>query len=304
MKKLLYAVTSQVSAVAFMRGQIKYLQQKNIEIHLLTANEPELEVIAKRETVTLHPVTMQREISLKTDFFSLWQIIGQFRQIRPDISNVSTPKAGLLGGIAAVLTRVPARIYTLRGLRLETATGAKRVLLTVIEWIACATAHKIVCVSPSLRSRLIEIGLATPEKSIVFGGGSSNGVIAERFSPTPERLEAAISMRTELGIPLDSPVIGFVGRFTRDKGFPELVSAFEQILQSQPKAFLLLVGDYEDGDPISFADREKLRVLPNVVRVGFVADPAPMYQVLDILALPTYREGFPNVLLSSESELI
>jgi lipopolysaccharide/colanic/teichoic acid biosynthesis glycosyltransferase len=299
MKKLLYVVTSPVSAVAFMRGQIKYLQQQNLEVHLITANEPELEVIAKRETVALHPVTMQREISLKTDFLSLWQITRQFWHIRPDVSNVSTPKAGLLGGIAAILTRVPARIYTLRGLRLETATGAKRVLLTITEWIACATAHKIVCVSPSLRLRLIDLGLTTPKKAIVLGGGSSNGVIAQRFTPTPERLEAAISMRLALGIPLDSPVIGFVGRFTRDKGFPELIDAFEQILKSQPEAYLLLVGDYEDGDPISAAYREKLESLPNVVRVGFVADPAPMYQVLNVLALPTHREGFPNVPLEA-----
>jgi lipopolysaccharide/colanic/teichoic acid biosynthesis glycosyltransferase len=299
MKKLLYTVTSPVSAVAFMRGQIKYLQQQNLEVHLVTANEPELEVIAKRETVILHPVTMQREISLRTDILSLWQILRQFWQIRPDISNVSTPKAGLLGGLAAMLTQVPARIYTLRGLRLETATGPKRFLLTMTEWIACATAHKIVCVSPSLRSRLIDLGLSTPEKAIVLGGGSSNGVISERFTPTPERLEAAISLRVELGIPVDAPVVGFVGRFTRDKGFPELIDAFEQILISHPKVFLLLVGDYEDGDPISAAYQKKLESLQNVVRVGFVSDPAPMYQVLDVLALPTYREGFPNVPLEA-----
>lgn len=299
MKKLLYAVTSPVSVVAFMRGQIKYLQQKNLEVHLLTANEPELQVIAKRETVVLHPVMMQREISLKTDFLSLWKIFQLFWKVRPDVSNVSTPKAGLLGGIAAMLTRVPARIYTLRGLRLETATGAKRVLLTITEWIACASAHKIVCVSPSLRSRLIDLGLATPQKAVILGGGSSNGVIAERFTQTPERLEAAASMRVELGIPLDAPVIGFVGRFTRDKGFPELIDAFTQILKSNPKIYMLLVGDHENGDPISPLYRERLETLPNVVQVGFVADPAPMYQVLDVLALPTHREGFPNVPLEA-----
>jgi lipopolysaccharide/colanic/teichoic acid biosynthesis glycosyltransferase len=298
-KKILYSVTSPVSAVAFMRGQIQYSQQQNLEVHLITANEPELEVIAKRETVVLHPITMQREISFKTDFFSLWQMIRQFWKIRPDVSNVSTPKAGLLGGVAALLTRVPARVYTLRGLRLETATGAKRVVLTLTEWIACATAHKIVCVSPSLRSRVLALGLATPEKTIVLAGGSSNGVIADRFTPTPKRFEAAMTMREELGIPQDSPVIGFVGRFTRDKGYPELIDAFEQIVQVQPTTYLLLVGDYEDGDPISMSYRKKLESLPNVIQVGFVADPAPMYQVLDVLVLPTHREGFPNVPLEA-----
>jgi lipopolysaccharide/colanic/teichoic acid biosynthesis glycosyltransferase len=298
-KKLLYAVTAPISAVAFMRGQMQYMQAKDLEAHLVTANEPELAVIAERETVILHPVNMKREIDLPNDFRVLWQMLGVFWKIRPSISNVSTPKAGLLGGIAAFLTRVPARVYTLRGLRLETATGAKRVVLTVMEWIACFTAHKIVCVSPSLRQKLIEMRFATPEKAVILGGGSSNGVIAERFTPTPERLEGAKQLRLELGIPENAPVIGFVGRFTKDKGFHELVSAFATILESHPDAYLLLVGDYEAGDPVPDTVRLQLEALPHVVKAGFVADPALIYHVFTVLALPTYREGFPNVPLEA-----
>lgn len=297
--RVLYAVTAPISAVAFMRGQLQYMQQQDLEIHLLTANEPELETIAKRETINLHPITMKREIALKTDFVSLWQSIQTYWRVRPQISNVSTPKAGLLGGLAAWLTRVPARVYTLRGLRLETETGAKRLLLSVMEWIACFTAHKIVCVSPSLRQKLIALGFATPEKVIVLAGGSSNGVLTERFTPTIDRQINAVKLRQDFKIPLDAPVIGFVGRFTQDKGFNELVDAFAMVLERLPNAYLLLVGDFEDGDPVSEMVRAKLNTLPHVVKVGFVSDPAAMYHAFDVLALPTYREGFPNVPLEA-----
>jgi len=142
------------------------------------------------------------------------------RALRPTITNVGTPKAGLLGGCAAWLTGVPHRCYTLRGLRFETSTGVRRRILAFAERMACYFAHRIICVSQSLREKAIVYGLASPERTVVFGAGSSNGVDASRFEPTPERTKLAAELRFGLGIPPQAPVLGFVGRLTRDKGIP------------------------------------------------------------------------------------
>ena len=102
--------------------------------------------ICKEEQIHAMPVEMSREVSLFSDVFALFRLWRLMRRIRPTITNVSTPKAGLLGGIAAFTARVPCRVYTLRGLRWETTSGLKRKVLMAAEWIACRCAHRVVCV--------------------------------------------------------------------------------------------------------------------------------------------------------------
>src|SRR5207253_1416376 len=131
--------------------------------------------------------------------------------------NVGTPKAGLLGGIAARIAGVPNRIYTLHGLRLETATGLLRRILIQVERVACRNAHFVRCVGPSVMDRALNLKLVSREKAYVVGRGTSNGVDCEFFRRTPEKIEAASKLRAQLGIPADAPVVGFVGRLTRDK---------------------------------------------------------------------------------------
>jgi lipopolysaccharide/colanic/teichoic acid biosynthesis glycosyltransferase/glycosyltransferase involved in cell wall biosynthesis len=222
-------------------------------------------------------------------------------RLRPAIANVGTPKAGLLGGVAAWLCGVPFRYYTLYGLRCETTTGLKRKVLVMSERIACACAHRVICVSESLRQKAIELGVVDASRTVVLGSGSCNGVEAERFAPSPDAEQRGGQIRRDLGIPPGAPVVGFVGRLTKDKGVSELVQAYLKLRGSIPELRLLLVGEMEEGDPLPKEIRGHIESEPGIVRIGFVQDPADYYHAMDVLALPSYREGFPTVVLEAHA---
>jgi lipopolysaccharide/colanic/teichoic acid biosynthesis glycosyltransferase len=301
MTRLLYMVTIPLSARAFLRGQLKFLKQRGYDLHLASSPAPrqELLTVAEREGIQAHFIPLEREISLGQDLRAFGTTLKLVRQLRPAVTNVGTPKAGLIGGLAAALSGVPARVYTLRGLRLETVSGPKRDLLLWMERLACACAHRVVCVSPSLRERTLQLRLTSPEKAVVLSSGSSNGLDAGRFLPSPALQEQAVRLREQLSLPSETPTVGFVGRFVRDKGIAELVEAFTQLHAANPQTRLLLLGDYEEGDPVAAEVRQVIDAHPGVVRAGFVADTAPYYQLMDILAFPTYREGLGNVALEA-----
>ena len=221
------------------------------------------------------------------------------RRNKPDLTEFSTPKAGLLGTVAAMLCGVPVRVYLLRGLKLETASGLKRRLLLAMERLAAACAHVVVCNSESLRAEALALGIAPAAKLHVLGDGSSHGVDVERFSPGQS------DVRAKLGISQSAPVLGFVGRLTRDKGVPELVEAFETILTTEPEAHLLLVGWFDAADD-ALDERLRARIVnhPRIHYTGLVADAAPYYRAMDVMVLPTWREGFPNVVLEAAASAI
>lgn len=297
---ILYCVTVPLSAWTLLRGQLAYFREQGYDVHLACSPGPVLADVAEREGVTIHEVPMDREaVSLLRDLRSLAAMVTLMRRLRPDVVNAGTPKAGLLGMVAAWITRVKARVYVLRGLRLETATGRTRTMLTFTERLACRCAHQVVCVSDSLRGRAVETGLVPEARTVVVGSGSSNGVELERFRPDSALLEAAQAARERLGLEDGVPTVGFIGRLTRDKGIVELVEAFERLHAEDPSRRLLLVGDAEDGDPLPAHTREVLEAHPGVVRAGFVPETAPYYQLMDVLCLPSHREGFPNAPLEA-----
>lgn len=297
--RLLYITTHGKAALGLMRGQLTMLRERGFDVSVIAAPSWELDAVAEREGVPTIAVPMNREITPLQDLISLYQLVRAIRSIRPDIVNAGTPKAGLLGMIAARIAGVPARIYVLRGLRLETTSGLKRRILKITERIASTCAHQVVCVSHSIRQVYVDQKLAPAWKCMVPGSGSSNGIDVSRFEKTDARLASARAIRRKLDIPLDAPVVGFVGRLTRDKGIVELTEAFQSVQQSHPDAHLLLVGEFESGDPVPQETIDWLRANPAVSVAGFSRDPSDFYSVMDLLAFPSYREGFPNVPLEA-----
>ena len=287
--------------VRLLRGQLQYLQGKGFDVVIISPAGKQLDEAARIEGVRAIELSMARKIAPLSDVvsvFRLWRII---RAIHPLVTNVSTPKAGLLAGFAAWVNRVPCRFYTLRGLRFETTTGVKRRLLIFAERLACCFAHRVICVSKSVRENALASRLTSPERTVVFGSGSSNGVDASRFATTPEVMKRAATLRNELGICPQTPVVGFVGRLTRDKGIPELTEAFLRLGSQFPDLRLLLLGLLEDEDPLPADTRRCLERHAHVILAGLVEDTAAYYALMDIFILPSHREGLPNAALEAQA---
>ncbi len=277
-----------------LSARLRTLREAGFRVLLVSSPGDLLWTTAARERVEPIAIPMRRGIAPLADLVSLyrlWRLLG-FR--RPDLVEFGTPKAGFLGTLAAKLRRVPRRVYMLRGLKLETCTGLKRHALLFAERLASACASVVLCNSQSLRTQALALRIAPARKLQLLGEGSSNGVDVERFSP------GSSQVRARLGIPREAPLIGFAGRLTRDKGVPDLVKAFDSILRAEPSARLLLVGWFDSSeDSLDLSLRNRIRCHPHVYSTGFVSDMAPYYRAMDVLVLPTWREGFPNVVLEA-----
>lgn len=291
--RLVYGVTVPTSASLLLKGQLEWMALDGWEVHLITSGGPELGELRARPGVSCHVIDMAREPSLAKDVRALISWIRLLRRLRPQVINLGTPKASLLGGIAAWITCVPRRIYVVRGLRLEGFTGLKRAILWAFEALTMATSTHVLPVSASLARRVRELRL-TSKKRIqpVIGSGSSNGVDAAVIQAGARGKREAT--RTALGIPQDAFVVGFVGRLVGDKGIPTLIQALRDPRLADVAC--LVVGDAEEGGLA-----EEFSRTANVVWAGHVQDIWAQLAAMDVLALPTKREGFPNVVLEAAS---
>lgn len=277
-------------------GRFRALREAGFRVTLVASPGDRLNEMEESEGIDAVGIPMARKFTLAGDALSFVRLWFLLKKLRPDVVEFSTPKAGLLGMLAAVLAGVPRRVYLLRGLKLESTTGFKRRLLLEVERIAAACAQIVLCVSSSLQIKALSLDLAPARKLRMLGSGSSRGVDIEHFRPG----DSDVCRR--FGVPRDARVIGFVGRFTRDKGIPALIDAFELVLQAMPQTYLLMVGWFDDADDsLDRKMRDRITRHPSIVCTGFVEDTAPYYRAMDLLILPTRREGFPNAVLEASA---
>jgi glycosyltransferase involved in cell wall biosynthesis len=258
-----------------------------------------LDQFAKREGISVHAVEMTRAVTPVRDLQSLFQLWRLLRNLRPHIVHAHTPKAGLLGMVAAVLAGVPVRIYHVHGFPFMTAGVVMKHVLALTEWISCRLAHRVLFVSSTIRQVALAQGICSAQKARVLNHGSINGVDArKRFNP--KRI-AGGQVRAKAEIPSDSLVIGFVGRVVRDKGILDLIQAWQSLRERFTNLYLLVVGPMETRDGIPEAMKERLMSDPYVRYVGEVLDPTNYYAAMDVLALPSYREGFGLVAIEASA---
>ncbi|MFC4712837.1 glycosyltransferase family 4 protein [Planococcus dechangensis] len=292
--KLIHAVTVSES-LSFMDGQLRYLKGRGFEPKAMSSKGLDFEKFRASEQVEMLELQMDRGISPLHDLRSLFNCISIIHHERPLVVNASTPKAGLIVTMAAWICRVPVRVYTIRGLRMETTSGLKRSLLLTMEKMAASSATHCLAVSESLREKAIDFGIASEDKIKVLGIGSGDGFEIDRFVESPEILITRDKLRECYKLSKEHLILGFVGRLTKDKGVNELVEVFKKLSVENEHLRLLIVGDYEDDDPVGAEVKWEIENNPKIIKTGFLPDPVAYYYLMDVFVFLTKREGFGNV---------
>lgn len=289
-------VTTVPESLHFLRGQAGFLTERGFDVQVISSPGETLDHFAAQEGVIAHAVKMPRRITPVRDLIAVAQLCRCLRRIRPHIVHAHTPKGGLLGMISAWLAGVPVRIYHIHGLPLMTASGLKHLLLRKSEQTACSLAQQVLCVSNSIRQVAVAQGLSAANKIKVLLRGSINGVDAEgTFNPQRRHPD----VRERFGIPASALVLGYVGRIVHDKGMTELAAAWKPLRDEFPALHLLVVGPFEPQDSVTPEVSNLLTSDPRIHLTGSVCDLPPLYAVMDLVVLPTYREGFPVVPLEA-----
>ncbi|MBR5332778.1 MAG: glycosyltransferase family 4 protein [Muribaculaceae bacterium] len=292
-KKIIRATTVPTSLDTFCREQLCELNEK-YEVVAVSSPLPELEVVAQREGVRTIAVKMERHISPWNDLKALVKLIGVFAKERPWMVHSMTPKAGLLCMMAAWFTRVPKRVHTFTGLVWPTATGLNRKILKTTDRILCACATNIIPEGNGVKQDLVN-GKITHKSMQVLANGNVRGIDLEHYDRIPQVMECVKSIRQD-----DVTTFVFVGRVVGDKGINELVNAFEKLNKEHSDIRLILVGRPEsDLDPLNLETQCIINENKSIEAVGEQDDVRPWLAASDVLVFPSYREGFPNVVIEA-----
>lgn len=307
-KKLIRVTTVPISLDKLLEGQLKYLNQF-YEVIAVSGEDDLLRKVEKREGVRVFPIGMQRSISPIKDLFSLLKLYQFFKKEQPAIVHSITPKAGLLSMVAAYFAGVPIRIHTFTGLVFPSKKGFLKQFLIIMDKATCLFATNIYPEGEGVKNDLISFKI-TNKPLKVLSNGNINGIDTSYFNPALFSQVQNEILKRELGIKKEDFVFIFVGRLVSDKGINELVAAFKQ-LQSNPllrgargvlnnNHKLLLVGPFENElDPLQPSTLKEIQENPNIISVGWQDDVRPYFAISNVLVFPSYREGFPNVVMQA-----
>jgi len=300
MKKILRITTVPMSLKILLKGQHRFMSQNGFEVIGVASTGKDLYEVEEAEGIKVVALNMTRTISPLKDIVSLWEMYWLCKKEKPTIVHSHTPKAGIIGMLGAKLARVPIRLHTVAGMPLNESTGSKRKLLIWVEKATYAFATKVYPNSKGLLDFIIENRFTTKSKLKIIANGSSNGIDTSHFSPEVVTINQQIELKENLGIASDDFVFIFVGRLVGDKGINELVQAFEKLYSQNSGIKLLLVGDYEnDLDPLLPITLQLIEKSNGIIAVGFQNDVRPYFAISDCLVFPSYREGFPNVVMQA-----
>lgn len=294
-------VTTVAVTLRFLSSQFEGLRRAGFSPAVIASPGAGLEEIGDLHRIPRLGVRMTRSISPAKDLLALLCMVRALRLLNPDIVHAHTPKAGLLTMIAGAILRLPIRVYTIHGFPFSTAHGVKRLLLTACDRLSCKLATRVICVSRSVAALATQERICDPGKLKVLANGSVAGVDAvERFEPAAAKALGR-KWRASMHIPAESLVIGYIGRLAEDKGIHDLLAAWEILKTTSRQAILVLIGPMEAKTPELIAALERLRADASARVCGPDWDTPKLYAAMDIFCLPSYREGFPVVLLEAAS---
>lgn len=285
-------------SLIFLTSQAAFWRDHGLQMHVICGDGPELTAFAQQEGITYDVVPFCRKPHVFKDAQSIWQLYWLLKRLRPKIVHVNTPKAAVLGIIAARLAQVPIRVYEIHGLPFETRRGWKRWGLIQLEKLICRLATGVLAVSASLKAVATQHRLTAETSIFVPSFGSCNGVDATHTF-NRERLAKDRLKQVAVTLNLSEKIIGFIGRLTRDKGLKELTESWRLLRDQYPQVTLLILGEPEGQSPAEHQFLEQLSADERVRMLGHVSDVPYYLALMNVLILPTYREGFVNVLLEA-----
>ncbi|MBO0353303.1 glycosyltransferase family 4 protein [Muricauda ruestringensis] len=298
-QKLIRITTVPISLGGLLQGQSKFMSQF-YEVVGISSDKENLEKVGAKEEIRVIPVNLTRKITPIQDLKALITLYKILRKEKPFIVHSHTPKAGTIGMMAARMAGVPHRLHTIAGLPLVEATGLKRVLLNAVEKLTYSCATKVYPNSVGLQEIVLDHKFTNTKKLKVIGHGSSNGIDTSYFDPSLYSTPTKLELRKKLKLTDDDFVFVFVGRLVGDKGINELIAAFKKILEEHTNVQLLLVGNPEEElDPMLPETEEFIFKSDKVIATGWADDVRPYFAISDCLTFPSYREGFPNVVMQS-----
>jgi len=296
-KKLIRITTVPISLHKLLRGQLKFMSNY-YDVVAVSSFSDILMFVGENEGVRIKGIEMTREITLGKDIKAFCGMYQFLRKEKPFIVHTHTPKAGIVGMMAAWFARVPVRLHTVAGLPLMEASGVKRRLLYFVERLTYSFATMVYPNSYGLRDFIVNEKLCNAKKLKVIGCGSSNGIDTIYYNPICFCNDIKTILRENLNIDEGDFVFIFIGRLVKDKGINELVAAFNELNLSKCK--LLLVGPLEkDLDPLLPETEQAIEENQNIISVGYQDDVRPYLAISDALVFPSYREGFPNVVMQA-----
>jgi glycosyltransferase involved in cell wall biosynthesis len=298
-KKLVRITTVPLSLDKILDGQLAFMNN-HYEVIAVSSEKEYLIRCAKNEGVRFKHIEMTRKITPIKDFISLIKLISFLKKERPLIIHSHTPKAGILAMLASKITNIPIRLHTVAGLPLMEEKGSKKKLLELIEKLTYSFSTFVFTTANGLYKYIIENNYVSKNKLKVIGNGSSNGVDINYFSPTSVSVKEKEKLKLSLGILENDFTFVFVGRIVADKGINELINAFDTISFQNNAIKLLLVGEQESHlDPLNENTLKLISSNKNIIKTGFQKDIRPFLAVSDALVFPSYREGFPNVIMQA-----
>lgn len=298
MPKIILGVSSSFCA-HFLRGQVDYLVKNGYEVIIISGPGQEIEELARNEKARLIIIPFTKKISPVKDGYQLLKIISIIKKEKPDLVNAGNPKSGLLIMLACYFSGLKNRVFTLHGLVSDSKTGLLKRLMTITEKISCNIAKKVIVVSGSLKIHAEQRNILPANKGWVIEKGSANGIDLQKFSRTPSVIENALSLKSKYGLHERNIVLCYVGRLTKDKGIDVLFEAFNRLAKKYTDLRLLIAGPLIPENAFSPRFMRQLHNDAAVIFMGEISDIIPVYATADILVLPSFREGLPNVLIEA-----
>lgn len=296
--KLVRITTVPQSLKTLLKGQLKFMSNNGFDVIGVSSRGQSLLEIKQQEGVDIFNIEMSRKITPLEDLVALWKLYFFLKHVKPLIVHTHTPKAGTIGMIAAKLAGVQIRLHTVAGLPLLEVNGFKRRVLNIVEKLTYACATRVYPNSHGLFKIIEKCRFCDSDKLKVIANGSSNGINTEYFNP--HLFSNNSELKENLGINSKNFVFIFVGRLVGDKGINELVRAFDIFQNNHQNSNLLLVGDYEMYlDPLKQETLKIIETNEKIISVGFQSDVRPFFAISDCLVFPSYREGFPNVVMQA-----